>query len=197
MSNVYEVVKDRLGMGKDSLEVLQEKTQRIAGLSKAIAMKVSGKKELSLSLDEVFDAAIITRTVHEDNEGIYNGKAPFDSMKNSIRSEYSLKVARERGVQLSEAQESVIKGDSGLIEEGIIKLAESIIAMQYKRIQRGVTKEAVSSPAEIISELLSDTRIDRNLVSEVIGVQELEQLVSTERGVGVTKDAKKDTSFER
>lgn len=181
MSNVYSLVQDRFGMGTEAMEVLQEKAQRISVLSGFIARAVFEKQALNMSASEIQDTALITRTVHPENEGIYNGKEPFDPAKNKARGDYSLKVAEERGVELNDIQKAVVKGEGGLIEGRIIKLAETIIAVQYKRMQRGVEKEAITDSASIMAELLSDDRIDAELVREIIGEQALEQLIGAEK----------------
>lgn len=191
MSNVYSLVQDRFGMGTEAMEVLQEKAQRISVLSGFIARKVFEKQALNMSASEIQDTALITRTVHPENEGIYNGKEPFDPAKNRARGDYSLKVAEERGVELIDVQKAVVKGEGGLIEGRIIKLAETIIAVQYKRVQRGVEKEAITDSATIMSELLSDDRIDAELVKEIIGEQALEQLISAEKQAVPQKESEK------
>lgn len=199
MSNVYSLVQDRFGMGTEAMEVLQEKAQRISVLSGFIARAVFEKQALNMSASEIQDTALITRTVHPENEGIYNGKEPFDPAKNRARGDYSLKVAEERGVELTDVQKAVVKGEGGLIEGRIIKLAETIIAVQYKRVQRGVEKEAITDSSTIMAELLSDDRIDAELVKEIIGEQALEQLIGAEkRAVPQKETAKKErkSSFE-
>lgn len=199
MSNVYSLVQDRFGMGTEAMEVLQEKAQRISVLSGFIARAVFEKQALNMSASEIQDTALITRTVHPENEGIYNGKEPFDPAKNRARGDYSLKVAEERGVKLTDVQKAVIKGEGGLIEGRIIKLAETIIAVQYKRMQRGIEKEAITDSASIMAELLSDDRIDAELVREIIGEQALEQLIGAEKRAVPQKETVKEerkSSFE-
>lgn len=199
MSDIYELIKDRLGMGMEKLEVLQEKAQRISVLSGFIARKISDKKLLNMSEHEIQDVALITRTVHLDNEGMYQGKEPFDFEKNKARGQYSLKVVEERGVELTDVQKAVVRGGSDLIEERIIKLAETTVALQYRRIQRGVQKEPISRPVDIMAELLSDSRIDAELINDVIGTQEFENLIIAEKRSAIQREkAKKDKdgSFE-
>lgn len=199
MSDIYELIKDRLGMGMEKLEVLQEKAQRISVLSGFIARKISDKKLLNMSEHEIQDVALITRTVHLDNEGMYQGKEPFDFEKNKARGQYSLKVVEERGVELTDVQKAVVRGGSDLIEERIIKLAETTVALQYRRVQRGVQKEPISRPVDIMAELLSDSRIDAELINDVIGTQEFENLIIAEKRSAIQREkAKKDKdgSFE-
>ena len=152
-----------------------------------------------MSEHEIQDVALITRTVHLDSEGMYQGKEPFDFEKNKARGQYSLKVVEERGVELTDVQKAVVRGGSDLIEERIIKLAETTVALQYRRIQRGVQKEPISRPVDIMAELLSDSRIDAELINDVIGTQEFENLIIAEKRSAIQREkAKKDKdgSFE-
>ncbi len=199
MSGVYELIKDRLGMGTENLEVLQEKAQRISILSGFIARKISDKRPFNMSESEIEDVALIARTVHPENESMYQGKEPFNFEKNKIRGQYSLKVAEERGIELTDVQKAVVRGGSDLIEERIIKLAETTIALQYSRVQRGVQKKPIGSAEELMTELLSDPRIDAELISDLIGEQEFVNLVSAEKRSMIQKGkVKKDKedSFE-
>ncbi|MBP3284707.1 MAG: hypothetical protein J6M02_04335 [Clostridia bacterium] len=181
MSEVYNKLQDRFGMGRESLEILQEKAQRIAVLSGFVAEKVAEKQALMMSENEISDAALVTRTVHPENEGIYNGKEPFDPAKNKQRGDYSLRIAEERGVELTEAQKAVVLGKENSMESRIIKLAETVIAVQYHRVQRGVEKEAMTEPGDIMAELLADDRIDGELVRDILGEQELTTIIASER----------------
>ena len=181
MAGLFILLEDRFGMGPEPLEVLQEKALRIASLSFPIAFCVAKKTLLQMSVTDIVDAALISRVVHPENEGIYNGKEPFDKVKNMQRGQYSIRVAEERGIELTELQKKVVLGQGDLLESQIIKLAETIIAMQYKRIQRGIEKDAVTDAASIVAEILSDNRINAELVTEIIGEQELKELIDAER----------------
>jgi len=195
---VYNKLQDRFGMGRESLEILQEKAQRIAVLSGFVAGKVAEKQALVMSENEISDVALVTRTVHPENEGIYNGKEDFDPAKNKQRGDYSLKIAEERGVDLTEDQKAVVLGKGNLMESRIIKLAETVIAVQYHRFQRGVEKKAMTEPGDIMAELLADDRIDGELVKEIVGEQELMTIIASERNAFVPEkeNAKEEITRE-
>lgn len=180
MSKVYELIKENLGMGQDSLEVLQAKAQRIAVLSSLIVEILPEGKKCSMTSPQVADAALVMRTVHPENEGMYKGTEPFDPEKNKRRGEYSLKVAKEKGIELTPEQQSVVRGNSGLIEEGIIKLAETVVALQYDRIQRGTKKVAMRDATKIIEEMLGDSRIDRDLLETLNVGNKLKNIIELE-----------------
>ena len=163
------------------MEVLQEKALRISAISFPIVCCASKKTLLQMSATDIVEAALISRVVHPENEGIYNGKEPFDKAKNMQRGQYSLRVAEARGIELTELQKKVVLGQGDMLESQIIKLAETIIAMQYKRIQGGVEKEPVTDATSILAEIFSDNRINAELVKEIIGEQELKEIIEDER----------------
>jgi len=184
MSEVYNKLHDCfMNNGNpdrlDPIHVCQEKSQRIAVLASVIAERISEKQQLVMSPNEVGDVALVTRAVHPENEMVYKGD--FDPAKNKQRGQYSLKIAEERGVDLTDAQKALVLGQGNLMESRIIKLAETVIAVQYHRVQRGVEKEAMTEPGDIMAELLADSRIDGELVKEIVGEQELTTIIASER----------------
>lgn len=161
---VFDLVKDRFGMGSEPVYYQQDKAQRIAAAAAYFAQEVFVRKPLRMSAVEFYNAALISRTVHRENEGIYNGKEAFDFEKNQKRGKYSILVAQERGVKLSEVQKEVIAGEQSSLEADIIKLAEAFISVQYQRVQAGQQKAGIKTYREVREELHSDSRMNSELL---------------------------------
>ena len=160
MQNVFEALKDRFGMGTESTYYHQEKAKRIAATAVYIAQKVLWKKPLRISLLDIYNTALIYRAVHPENEVIYNGKQPFDESIHDNKALYSLRIAREREIEISDIQEEVILGMIDSFEADIIRMAEAIVEVRYSVHDKKEFYEILTSNDEIGDKLYMLVGVD-------------------------------------
>jgi len=165
MSKVYDLVKDDLGISKGNPE---EKALRMARLTGIIVEKMQIK-----NVQELADASIVAQTVLPEHMDMYQGKngVDFDRDVNAKRDENSLLAVKNK-VQLTDFQKDTILGKNN--ESKIVKLAESIIAIQYQRIQGGNDEKSFTDIPSILSKLKPD---QRTMLSE----QDFEEVITTEQ----------------
>lgn len=174
-------------MGIDSLMVQQEKAKRIACAAAYFSTVIFQQRVLNMSAVEFYEAALIYRTVHVENQGIYDGTYMFNDIINSMRSAYSIKVAKERGVKLTDAQKRAIVGGNSL-EAAILRLAETFICLQYRRKRNFKEVDPVKSYEELKAELVKDPMIGRDLLL-IIGDAKLHQFYEHEEIIRINWEA--------
>lgn len=165
MSKVYDLVKDDLGISKGNPE---EKALRMSRLTVIIAEKIGIK-----NVQELADASLIAQTVLPEHMDMYQGKegVAFDRNINANRGENSLLAVKDK-VQLTDFQKDTVLGKND--ECKIIKLAESIIAIQYQRIQGGKDEKSFTDIPSILSKLRPD---QRTMLSE----KDFEEVITAEQ----------------
>lgn len=177
MSKVYDLVKNDLGISKGNPE---EKALRMARFTALIAEKLEIQ-----NVQELSDASLVAQTVLPEHMDMYQGKEgiAFDRTINANRGENSLTAVKDK-VQLTDFQKDAILGKNDASK--IIKLAESIIAIQYNRQKtvdgKEITVAGVTDIQEILKQLWPDQRamLSEKDFEEVIDIEQQEYVRAEE-----------------